>query len=82
MVDDVLGPAGELGAQVLALGGDAGGAGVQMALPSHVAAQRDQHPGAEAELLGPEKRRNDDVAAAAQSTVRAEAHALAQPVRH
>ena len=82
MVDDVLGTPGELGAKVLTLGGDAGGTGVQVALPRHVTAQGNQHAGAEAELLGAQKSRHDDVPAAAQPAVGAEAHAFAQAVRH
>ena len=39
---DLLGRAGELGPEVLALGGDAGGAGVEVALAGHVAAERDE----------------------------------------
>ena len=51
-----------------------------MALPRHIASQRDQHAGAEAELLGPEKRRDHDVPPATQATVGAQADAFAQAV--
>ena len=80
VVDHVLGAAVELGPQVFALGRDPGRAGVQVALPRHVAAERDQHAGAETELLGAEHRRDDDVAAVAQATVCTQAHPLAQAV--
>ena len=53
---DLLRGTGELGAQVLALGGDAGRAGVEVALASHVAAERDEDGGAQRVLLGAKER--------------------------
>ena len=55
-VDDVLGLAGELLAQLRILRGDADRAGVEMADAHHDAAERDQRRGGEAELLGAEQR--------------------------
>ena len=71
VIHDMLGPALELRAKVLALRRDARGARVEVALPCHIAAQRDQHAGAKAELLSAEKGGDDDVAAAAQAPVSA-----------
>src|SRR5487761_272708 len=82
IVDDVLRPALELRAKVLALGGDPGGTRVEVALPSHVATKRHQKSGAESELFSPEHGRDHDVAAVAQAAVRAQADPLAQPVGH
>ena len=59
--DDHLGRAGELGAQVLALRRDPRGAGVEVALARHVAADRDERRRAEAELLGAQHRRDQQV---------------------
>ncbi len=75
---DLLGGAGELGAQVLPLGGDAGRARVEVALPSHVAAERDEDGGPQRELLGAQQGGDDDVAAGAQAAVRAQHRAVAQ----
>jgi hypothetical protein len=72
----------ELRAQVFSLRGDSGGAGVEVTLPGHIAAERDEKAGAETELFSAEQRRDDDVAAAAQASVGAQGDALAQPVRH
>src|SRR2546428_604425 len=47
-----------------------------------VAAERDQTAGTEAELLCAEHGGDDDVAAALQATIRAQAHAFAKSVRH
>ena len=82
MVDHVIRPAGELRAQVLALGGDAGWTGVEVALARHVAAECDEQAGAEAELFRAEEGRHDYVAAVPEATVRSQAHTLSQPVRH
>src|SRR6266851_6220463 len=81
VVDDVFRASGELRAKVFALGRDAGGACVEVALARHVAAKRDEDAGAESELFRAEQRRHDDVAAVAQATIGAQADALAQPVR-
>ena len=63
VVDDVLRLAGELLAQHRILRRDADRAGVEMTLPHHDAAERDQRRGREAELLGAEQRGDHDVAA-------------------
>ena len=55
---DLLGRARELRPQVLALGGDAGRARVEVALARHIAAEGDEGSGAEGEFLGPEERRD------------------------
>ena len=55
--DDVLGLAAELGAQLGRLRGDAGGTGVEVALPGHVAAESDENRGAEGVLVGSEHER-------------------------
>ena len=81
IVDDMLRPAFELGPQVFALGRYTRGTRVEVALPRHVAAERDQQAGAEPELLSAEQRGDHDVAAVAQPAVGAQAHALAQPIR-
>ena len=70
VIDDVRGSAVEF----------AGRAGVEVALPRHVAAQRNQHAGAEPELLRSKRCGDDDVAPAADAAVRAKRDALAQPV--
>ena len=82
VIDDMLGPPLELGAEILALGGDAGRAGVEVALPGHIAAERDEHARSESEFLCAEQRGDHDVAPAAQTAIGAQANALAQPVRH
>ena len=69
---DLLGRARELRAQVLALGGDSGRAGVEVALASHVAADRDQRRRPEAVLLGAEQRGDEDVPAGLQAAVGAQ----------
>ena len=81
VVDHVLGPAFELGAQIVALGRDARRARVEVTLPRHVAAERDQHAGAEAELFRTEQRGDHDVATVAEPAVGAQGDALAQAVR-
>ena len=77
---DVVGRAGELGPQVLALGRDAGRAGVEMALARHVAADGDERRRPERELLGAEERGDEQVAAGLEPAVRAERDAVAQVV--
>ena len=75
---DLIRRAAELGAQVGALRGDAGRAGVEMALPRHVAAERDEERRPERELLGAQERRDDDVAPGPQPAVGAQRGAIAQ----
>ena len=77
---DLLGRAGELRAQILALGRDAGRAGVEVALAGHVAAERDERHRAEAELLGAQQRRDEQVAAGLEATVGAQHDAVAEAV--
>ena len=76
------GRAGELGPQVLALGGDPGRAGVEVALAGHVAADRDERRGPERELLGAEQGGHEQVAAGLQAAVRAQHDPIAQVVAH
>ena len=64
------------------LGCHADGAGVQVALAHHDAPDGDQGDGAEAELLGPQERRDHDVAPRAHLAVRLDADAVTQPVHH
>ena len=78
--DHLLRRALELGPQVLALGGDAGGAGVDVALPRHGAAHRHQRRGAEAVALGAEQRGDDHVAAGLEAAVGADLDPVPQPV--
>ena len=73
---------GELGAQVLALRGDAGGTRVEVALARHVAAEGDQRRRPEAELLGAQQRRDQHVPAGLEAAVRAQRDAVAQVVAH
>ena len=78
--DDVLRLAAELGAQLGLLRGDAGGTGVEVTLPRHVAAERDQHRGAEGVFVRAEHRGDEDVARGAQAAVAAQTHAAAQTI--
>src|SRR2546421_296517 len=68
-VDDMLGRAHELGAQLRILRGDADRARVQMADAHHDAAQRDERAGREAELLGAEQSADDHVTAGLELAV-------------
>ena len=78
--DDLLGRALELGPQVLALGGDAGRAGVDVALPGHGAAHGHQRRRAEAVALGAEQGRDDDVASGLEPAVGAHLDPMPQAV--
>jgi hypothetical protein len=69
VVDDVLGLAHELLAELRVLRGDAHRAGVAVALPQHDAAQTHERPGAEAVLLSAQQRRDGHVAARLQAPV-------------
>ena len=80
VVDDVLGLAGEAGAQHRVLRRDADRAGVEVALAHHDAAGRDQRRGGKAELVGTQQRADDDVAAGAQAAVDLHGDAAAQAV--
>ena len=68
-VDDVFGLAGEFLAELGVLRGDADGAGVEVALAHHDAAERDERRGGEAEFFGAEQRGDDDVAAGLELAV-------------
>ncbi len=82
VVDDVLGQSLEALAQHRVLRRDADRAGVEVALAHHDAAGGDQRRGREAELVGAEQRRDDDVAPGAQAAVGLEHDAAAQAVQH
>ena len=77
---DHLGRARELGPQVLALRGDAGRTGVEVALARHVAADRDQRRRPEGELLGTEQRRDQQVPPGLEAAVGAQRDAVAEIV--
>ena len=80
--DDLLRRPLELGAQVLALGGDAGGTGVQVALPGHGAPER--HEGCRAETVGlrAQQRGDDHVAASLEPAVGPHLDAVPEAVPH
>ena len=80
VVDDVLGRAVELLAELLVLGADADGAGVEVALAHHDAADGDQRRGGEAVLLRAEAGGNDNVAAGLEPAVGFETDAGAEVV--
>ena len=70
VVDDGLGLARELGAQLGVLRRDADGARVGVALAHHDAAERDERRSGEAKLLGAQQRGHGNVAARAHLAVR------------
>ena len=72
--------AAKLGAQLWILGGDADGAGVQMADAHHDAAQRDERSRGEAELLSAQQRGDDDISAGFHLAIRFDDDAAAQIV--
>ena len=59
------------GAQSFVLGGDAHRAGVEVALPSHDAADGEQRSGAKAEFVGTENRGDQNIARKFQASVHA-----------
>ena len=79
-VDDVLGRACEARAQNRVLGGDADGAGIQVALAHHDAAHGDEGHCGEAEFFRAEQGGDDDIAAGLQLAVGLHADAAAQIV--
>mmetsp|Transcript_41654 Transcript_41654/g.70793 ORF Transcript_41654/g.70793 Transcript_41654/m.70793 type:complete len:480 (-) Transcript_41654:2701-4140(-) len=81
-VHNVLGFAAELFAEFRVLGGDADGAGVEVALAHHDAAQRDQGRGGKAKLFGPEQRSHHHIATILELPVRLEADPGPEPVEH
>ena len=75
--------AGEvLAAQLLILGGDAGGAVVQVADAKVFAAKRHHGAGAETEALGAEDGRLDDVQTGFETAIHLQPHLVAQTVGH
>ena len=80
-VDDELGLAAELLAQLRVLGRDTDRARVEVADAHHDAAAHDERRGREAELLRAEQRRDDDVATRLQLAVDLHHDAVAQPVQ-
>lgn len=76
----VLGPAAEFGAQLGLLRGYAGGTGIEVALPGHVAAKSDENRGAEGVLVGSEQSGDDDVAGGAKASVATQADAAPQTI--
>ena len=79
-VDEHLGLAEVFGAEVFALCGDADGAGVEVALAGHFAAEGDERGGAEAVAFSAEQGGGDDVAAGVEAAVGAEHDASAEAV--
>src|SRR4029077_11339494 len=76
----LLGRAAEFRPQLRLLGRDAGGAGIEVALPGHVAPDRYERGRAEPVALGAEQRGNHDVSPGAQPAVHPHLHAVAQSV--
>src|SRR5260370_19721995 len=74
--------ASEFSAQVCALRSNARGAGIQMALPRHIATQCNQAGSAKAEFIGSQQRSDHDVAPGLQATIDAHSHAPAQPIAY
>ena len=74
--------AGELGAQHRVLRRDAHGAGIEVALAHHDAAERDQRGRREAELLRPQERRDGDIPARLELPVGLQHDARSQVVHH
>src|SRR5579875_1463979 len=79
-VDEILWLAGEFGAQVFALRGNASGTGVEVTLTRHVAAQRDEGRRTETNLFSPQHGSDDHVPTRLEATIRAHFDALAQAV--
>ena len=75
---DQIGSTGESRPQVVALGGDARRARIEVALTGHVAAERHEERRAQGELLGSQERRDDDVATGSEATVGAQHDPIAQ----
>ena len=80
-VDDPLRGARELRPQVGLLGGDADGAGIEMTLPRHHAAERHHRRAPEPELLRAEHRRDHDVPGRLQPAVDPDPDATPEVVR-
>ena len=82
IIDDVLRLPRELGAKLRVLGRDADRAGIQVALAHEDAARSDERRGGEAELLGPQERRDRDIASGLEAAVGLELHPSSKPVQH
>ena len=76
--DDVFGLAAELGAQLGFLGSDAGGAGVEVTLARHVAANRDEHRGTESKFIRAEHGGDQYIPRGLKATIAAQTHAAAK----
>ena len=76
--DDVFGLAAELRAQLGFLGSDAGGAGVEVTLPRHVAANRDEHRGTESKFIRAQHGGDQDIPRGLKATIAAQTHAAAK----
>ena len=72
--------AAELRAQFRTLGGNSGGAGIEVALPRHVAAQRYQYRRAEGKFVGAQQRRDEHIARGGDASVHPQPHPAAQAV--
>ena len=77
---DVLGLAAEAATQAAVLRGDAGGAGILLAVALHEAAHRDERHGRKAKLLGAQQAGNGDIGTVHELAVGLEHHARAQAV--
>ena len=77
---DVLGLAAEAATQAAVLRGDAGGAGILLAVALHEAAHRDERHGRKAKLLGAQQTGDGNIGAVHELAVGLEYHARAQAV--
>ena len=77
---DVLGLAAEAATQAAVLRGDAGGAGILLAVALHEAAHRDERHGRKAKLLGAQQAGDGNIGAVHELAVGLEHHARAQAV--
>ena len=80
VVDDVFGLSGEHFPEDRILGGDADGAGVEVAFAEHDAAHDDERGGGEAELLGAEEAGDGNVAPGLELAVSLDDDAAAEVV--
>ena len=79
--DDVFRLAAEFRAQLGLLGSDAGGAGIEVTLARHVAADGDEHRGAKGKFIRAEHGGDEDIARGLETAIAAQAHAAAQALR-
>ena len=77
---DVLGLAAEAATQAAVLRGDAGGAGILLAVALHEATHRDERHGRKAKLLGAQQTGDGNIGAVHELAVGLEHHARAQAV--